>query len=218
MSSILMLTSLSFAAGGDTSDEPEGVLKKRISLNQNDYIALTELGWLYQERGDRKNALRLLKTAVRIAPDYSIAHLYLGRIYYLERDYDSAISELGLFKEKMRLLPKMDDKTKKMYMNALYYLSEVYFTLEMYEKAKAEADEILEIDPKEQDAYYLMGVYYYKYEHSRSKAYQSFNKVIELGPDGHLAKYARYAIEFMRNNPDSRFAPDFSFIDQEYRD
>ena len=79
-------------------------------------------------------------------------------------------------------------------------------------------DEILKLDPKEQEAYYILGVYYYKHEHSRSKAYQSFNKVIELKPDGRLAKYTRYAIEFMRNNPDSRFAPDFSFIDQEYRD
>jgi tetratricopeptide (TPR) repeat protein len=198
--------------------EAEDLLKKRISLNQADYIALTKLGWLYQERNDRKNAMRLLKAAVKAAPDYPVSHLYLGRLYFLERDYDNAISELGLFKEKMRLLPKMDDKTKKMYINALYYLSEVYSTLERHEKAKAEVDEILKLDPKEQEAYYILGVYYYKHEHSRSKAYKSFNKVIELEPNGRLAKYARYAIEFMRNNPDSRFVPDFSFIDQEYRD
>jgi tetratricopeptide (TPR) repeat protein len=200
------------------AEDAEDLLKKRISLNRSDYIALTELGRIYQERGDRKNAMRLLKTAVRIAPDYPVSRLYLGRLCFLERDYDNAVSELGLFKEKMRLLPKMDDKTEKMYIDALFYLYEVYGALEMHEKARAEIDEILKLDPKEQDAHYALGVYYYKHEHSRPKAYQSFNKVIELGPGSRSARYARYAIEFMRNNPDSRFVPDLSFIDQEYRD
>lgn len=172
MSFILILASLSFAAGGDTSDKT----------------------------------------------DYPMEHLRLGRLYFLKRDYDNAISEFELFKEKMRLQPKMDDKTRKTYIDALYYLSEVYFTLDMYEKARAEVDEILMLDPKEQEAYYLLGVYYYKYEHSRSKAYQSFKKVVDLDSKTNIARHANYAIEFMRNNPDSRFAPDFSFIDQEYRD
>ena len=204
--------------GDGRFDEAEGLLKKRISLNQADYIALTELGWLYQERNDRKNALRLLKAAVKIAPDYPISHMHLGRLYFLERDYEKAISELELFKEKMLLLPKMDDVTEKMHIGALYYLMEVYFTLERQDGARAQIEEILRIDPKEQRAHYSMGYYYYKFEHSRSKAYQSFKKVVELNPTNSIAKSAKYAIEFMRNNPDSRFVPDFSFIDQEYRD
>lgn len=197
------------------TDEAEKVLKKRISLNNSDYIAMTELGYIIQDRGDRKTALDLFKTSVKIAPDYPIAHFYLGRLYFLMRETEEAVSELKIFKEKMRLLPKMDKSTKKMYIDSLYYLSEVYFTLKRYEEARRELEEIIKIDPQEQNAYYNMGVYYYVYEHSRSGAYRSFMKAIDIDPASHVAKSSKYAIEFMRNNPDSRVIPDFSFIDKE---
>jgi cytochrome c-type biogenesis protein CcmH/NrfG len=79
-------------------------------------------------------------------------------------------------------------------------------------------DNMLRLDPKDQGTYYSMGVYYYKFEHSRSKAYQAFKKALDLDPRSSVGKAAFYAIEFMRNNPDSRVAPDFSFINQEYRE
>jgi len=199
-------------------DEAEFILKKRVSLNGADYIALTFLGNIYQEKGDRNRALRFLKEAVRIAPDYPLAHLFLGRLYFIMRNYDEALAELDLFKEKMKKLPKMDKETRKMYIDSLYYLSEVYFTLKRYEESLKQSEEIIEMDPKEQAAYYNLGVYYYSHEHNRSKAYQSFIKVLELDSTNSLAKEAKYAIEFIRNNPDSRMAPDFSFIDREYRD
>lgn len=199
-------------------DEAEAILKKRLSLNPSDYIAMTALGDIYEDRGDRNEALRLFKRAIKIAPDYPLSHLYIGRLYFLTRDHDNAISELGLFKEKMRKLPKMDSETKKMYIDSLYYLSGVYFTLKRYEDMRAQAEEILKLDPKQQGAYYDLGIYYYVYEHSRSKAYGAFKKVIEMDPTTNVAKDSKYAIEFMRNNPDPRVVPDFSFIDREYRD
>lgn len=196
-------------------DDAELILKKRLSLNSADYVAMTALGDIYVERGERKNAGRLYKNAVDIAPDYPVAHLMLGRLNFLSRDYENAIRELILFKEKMRLLPKLDQEIKKMYVNDLYYLSHVYFTLKRYEDARLELEEVLRIEPKEQDAYYDLGVYYYVYEHSRSKAYNSFRKAMELDSSSETAKSAQYAIEFIRTNPDARFAPDFSFIDKE---
>ena len=199
-------------------DEAEVILKKRLSLNPSDYIAMTHLGILYQERGDRKNALRLFKSAIKTSPDYPVSHLYLGRLYFLMRKDNDAIAELELFKKNMRLLPKMDSDTKEMYIDSLFYLADVNFTLKEYPQARTELDEILKLDPQEEGAYYDLGVYYYVYEHSRPSAYKAFSRVIELKPGTEISKKAQYAIEFMRNNPDPRFAPDFSFIDQEYRD
>lgn len=199
-------------------DEAEAILKKRISLNQSDYIAMTMLGDISQDRGDRRTALRFFKTAIKTAPDYPIAHLYLGRLHYIMRKPEEAISELNIFKEKMSLLPKMDDDTKKMYISSLHYTSEVCFTLERYEEVLKQLEEILKLDPKEQDAYYNLGVYYYRHEHNRPKAYQSFKKAIDLDSTTDVAKNSKYAIEFMRSNPDSRVAPDLSFINKEYRD
>lgn len=201
-------------AKGD-ADRAEEILKKRVSLNGADYIAMTALGNIYQDRGDRKMALRLFETATKVAPDYPIAHLFLGRLFFLMQKYEKAVSELKAFKEKMNLLPKMDAQTQKRHINCLYYLSEVYFTLKRYEDAKKETDQILKMDPNEQDAYYNLGVYYYIHEHSRSKAYNSFKKAVDLDPTTDAAKRATYAIEFIRNNPDSRFVPDFSFIDNQ---
>jgi len=197
------------------TEEAEQVLKKRMSLNNSDYIAMTELGYIIQDKGDRKTALDLFKTAVKIAPDYPISHFYLGRLYFLMQKNEEAIAELLMFKEKMRLLPRMDKVTKQMYLDGLYYLSEVYFTLKRYEDARKETEEIIRLDPRQQNAYYNMGIYYYVYKHSRSDAYRSFMKAIDIDSASDVAKSSKYAIEFIRNNPDSRIAPDFSFIDRE---
>jgi len=203
---------------GGEYDKAETVLKKRISMNSGDYIAMTELGNIYLEKGDRKNALRLLTNAVDIAPEYPPAHLYLGRLHFLMRDYDGAVTEFSLFKEKIKMLPNMDDETKKMYIDDLYYLADAFFTLEKYKEGKEQLDDVLKLDPKQQDAYHDLGVYYYVYKHDRPKAYKYFMKSIEIDPTTQTAKSSKYNIEFMRSNPDSRVIPDFSFIDREYRD
>ena len=84
----------------------------------------------------------------------------------------------------------------------------------MYDDFYAVNQRILNALPDDQIATYNLGVYYYVYGRSNSKAYQLFNKVIALAPDSDLANKARYAVEFMRANPDSRMAPDFDFIDK----
>ena len=177
--------------------------------------SLTKLGINYIEKGDRKNALQVLKKAVKIAPDYPFAHLYLGRVYFLMQDPENAVREFSIFKEKMGPVSKMSEEMKTLYREGLHSICEIYFVLKMYEDCKEKIDEILSFDPNDQTALYNLGVYYYVYEHSRPKAYQSFKKAIDINPASSTSKRAEYAIEFMRTNPDSRVAPDFSFIDKE---
>ena len=181
---------------------------------EDDYAAAITLGDTCKDAGDKKKALRHYKDAVEISPDYPEAHFLLGKLYFLMRDPDRSIFEFGEFKNRMKALPKMDIKTEKFYIGALQYISEVYFTLKMYEDAKKEIDEILRMDPKNQTAIYNTGIYYYYSERDRPKAYKCFKESIELGRGTHIAKEAEYAIEFMRNNPDPRIAPDFSFLDE----
>jgi len=200
--------------------EAEGVLKKYVSENKTDYIAITKLGIMCQNRGDKKTALRLFNDAMKMSPEYPMPYFFLGRLNFLMQDQDEAAYNLGIFREKVTRLEGigMDEVTKNIYIKDLHYVSEVYFTLKRYDDAKKTIDEVLKLDPKQQDAYYNLGVYYYVYEHNRSMAYKSFTRAAELGPDTETARSSKYAIEFMRTNPDSRFEPDFSFIDQEYRD
>ena len=202
------------------ADEAEGVLKKYLSENKTDYVAITKLGLMCQNRGDKKTALRLFNDVVKMSPEYPMPYFFLGRLHFLMQDQDEAVYNLGVFREKVARLEGigMDEETKNIYIKDLHYVSEVYFNLKRYDDVKATIDEILKLDPKQQDAYYNLGVYYYVYEHNRSRAYRSFTRAVELGPDTETARSSKYAIEFMRTNPDPRFVPDFSFIDQEYRD
>jgi len=94
----------------------------------------------------------------------------------------------------------------------------MYFGLKRYAELYAVLGEILKIFPKDTTALYNLGLYYYYSEHNRSKAYSYLKSVIDIDPDGRLVPKARYAMEFVRANPDPRFAPDDSFIDQEYND
>jgi tetratricopeptide (TPR) repeat protein len=188
-------------------DEAQALLRKRLSLNQSDYIAMTKLGEIYLERQDRPKALSLFEAAVKIAPDYPLAHLYLGRLYFLMRRPDSAIRELNIFKKKMKLLPKTDEATRKMYITSLQYLCEVYFTLGRQEDFYKEIKEILKLDPKNQMAIYNLGIFYYNYRHDRGRAYELLEEVIAVDPESEMADRAKAAIETIRRKPDPRFQP-----------
>lgn len=194
-------------------DEAEELLQQRIAANKHDYVSLTELGKIYQDQGDRKRSIEILKRAVSVDPAYPMSHFYLGKAYFLAQKPSEATEEFNLFKECIKNLPEMSEDTKKIYIECMHYTCEVYFTLQKYEEMKRSIDEILSIDPSDQYAIYNSGIYYYTYEHNRSRAYSLFKKSTELDPSTSIAKRAQYAIEFMRSNPDSRIEPDFSFID-----
>lgn len=182
---------------------------------EEDCVAMTRLGIAYQNSGDRSGALHLFKNAIKADPNYPATHFFLGRLYYLMQKSDDAIAEFNIFREKMNTLQSADEEMKKDFLGKLSYISEVYFAMKKYTEAKEIIEASLKIDPRDQTANYNLGVYYYTYEHSRSKAYQSFKKVIDLDAATDLAKRAQYAIEFIRNNSDPRIAPDFSFVDKE---
>lgn len=196
-------------------DEAESLLLERLASQGDDYIAMTLLGNLYKEKGDRKRALHYLTGAVNINPLYPEAHLYLGKLYVLMRRDNDAVEQFHAFKTGVQFSGDMSEEMKDMYIDALHYFAEVYFSLKRYDDSKKELDEILYVDPQNQYAYYNLGIYYYRCKHNRPKAYESFKRAVELNKGTGISKKAEYAIEFIRNNPDSRVAPDFSFIDKE---
>jgi len=193
------------AAGGARADE-----KGRASTVYEEADALIR-------SGDRKQALRLLKDAVKTDPAYPLPHLMLGRVYFLMQKEEEALKEFDTFRSDMKDPAKAGMLDKARYIQSLYYMGEVYFAYKRYDDFREVTEDIIAIDPKEQAAHYNLGIYYYNAKRNRSKAYQSFKKTTDLDPSTLFAKKARYAIEFMRNNPDPRFSPDLSFEDQDYR-
>lgn len=109
---------------------------------------------------------------------------------------------------------RMDVKEQIQCLNAIV---DICGDLKRYPIMKEAIEEVIALDSKDQNAYYNLGVYYYNAEHDRPKAYQNFKKADSLDPNTAIGKKAKYAIEFIRNNPDSRVAPDLSFINQEYK-
>jgi len=194
------------------------VLRGHLPKEKKDYRAMVQLGSDYQEKGDRKTALKYFKDAARTEPDRPQAHFFLGRLYFLMQKGEDAVGELTVFMEKMDDPENAVLMEKEAYINCLHNVNDICSSLKSYAAAKDALDRIIALDPKDQRAYHNLGVYYYNAEHDRSKAYQNFKKAADLDPNTSIAKSAKYAIEFMRNNPDSRVAPDLSFIDQEYRE
>ncbi len=199
---------------GDT-EKAEAVLKKRLSVNSRDTMAAYMLGNLYFQNGDKKNALKYLNTAVSLDPEYPIPHFYLGKIYFGLQEFDKAKEEFSAFRQMAMILSAQDEVSKRFYEDALYYIAEVYYTLKAYDDYRGVIDEILQENPKDETAHYDLGIYYYVAKRDRPKAYREFVKAMELGGDAGITRKSRYAVEFMRNNPDPRIEPDFSFLDRE---
>ena len=193
----------------------EQLAKQRINLNPGDYIAITQLGRIYWDKGEKKQAIKLFRKVARIAPDYPTAHLFLGKAYFFERKPEKGIKEFEVFKEKMELVPEMDEETTGIYVQNLHYICYMYYTQRRYAEAMSECNKILKLRPEDQRAHYNLAVCFYVYKHNRSKAYSRLQEIIEIDPDTAVADQARYYIDYIRRNPDSRVASDFSFLDAE---
>jgi tetratricopeptide (TPR) repeat protein len=183
---------------------------------EEDASTLSSLGEASRKEGDYKKALKYLDKAISIEPKYPMSYMYKGKLYFSMQKFEEVPAEFDLFRDNMRPMAANDD-IKQFYIESLHDICTIYFELKKYDKARAVLDEILKLSPKDQTAIYNSGIYYYIYERNRSSAYNLFSKAIEIDPATHTAAKARYAIEFMRSNSDPRMEPDFSFIDQEYR-
>lgn len=195
--------------------EAEEICRRRISLNPGDYAAITQLGQVFWEKKNKKSAVKLFRKVIKMAPDYPIARLWMGKSYFFEQKFEKGIEEFFIFKEKMRTLPKMDKDTIDFYVSSLHYLCYMYSTVKQHDKALEECREILKIKPEDQIAHYNMAVSYYIYYHNRYQAYSELQKVIDIDSNTRLADMAKYYIDYMRKNLDSRVMSDFSFFYEE---
>lgn len=193
------------------------LLRERLAANSKDVVALSMTGDIYRIEGNKNKALEFLDKAVAVDQSYPEPYFVMAKIYMSMQKFDEADARFGLFREKIRPLLTSDGSVKGYYLRALHYMATENLLMKRYDKFKELSDEILSLDPKDQTAYYNLGVYYYKFRHDRASAYKAFDTAVRINPSSSAGKRAEYAIEFIRANPDSRIAPAFSFIDQEFR-
>lgn len=192
--------------------EAEEICRKRISLNPGDYAAIVQLGRIYWDRGKKRTAISLFRKVARRVPDYPTAHLFLGRAYFFEGKPGKGIAEFDVFKEKMELLPDLDEEATDAYVANLHYIAYMYSTQKQYDEAIIECRKIIKMRPDDQMAHYNLAVCYYTHYNDRSRAYPELQKVIEIDGDTRMAGMAEYYTDYIRRNPDARVIGDFSFI------
>lgn len=201
----------------DKLDEAESKLSKVINGNNDDVQALSLLGEVARRKGANSKSLKLLNKAIAIDPTYPDAYLYKGKLLFSMQKPDEMSGEFDMYIRCMEQY-LTDGAMKRIYIANVHEICGIYYGLKMYEELKRALDSILKFSPSDQAAMYNLGIYYYTHERNRSGAYGSFKRVIEADPKSEMASKAKYAIEFMRENPDPRVAPSFSFIEKEYRD
>ena len=191
----------------------EKLSKSKMSfLRSTDYVALTHLGQIYLIQGKKKEAIKPLRKAIKIAPEYPLAHFYLGKAYFLTQKTKEAMKEFEIFKKQIMLMPLFGRDQADEFAKKLNYIGYLYSTIKRYNEAMSEYRNALKVKPDDQNAYYNMGVAYYIFYHARSKAYNAFNKVLEIDPDSKTAEKTKFAIDYIRSNPDYRFSPNLNFI------
>lgn len=198
----------------DRLDEADALIKKELKNDRDDPALLALYGEAYRRKGDKNKASKFLSRSISINPEDPMPYFYRGKVFFTMRKFDEADEDFSVFVKKIK--PSLEKSgLKEFYISKLHDISYMYFSLKKYEEAKKIIDEVLSVYPEDQIALYNTGIYYYTYESDRPKAYIYFTKADKIDPSSGVASKARYAIEFMRNNPDPRVDPDFGFLDKE---
>ncbi|MBN2364500.1 tetratricopeptide repeat protein [candidate division WOR-3 bacterium] len=107
--------------------------EKSNGSKQADILLHIEMGKAYLRRGRREDALRELKTALALAPDYPDLHHEIGVVYALTGNYEKAIE---FFKKSIELNPKYLEPR----LNLAITLSDAGYDKEAIEHFKAVKD------------------------------------------------------------------------------
>lgn len=198
-------------------DDAEKILDGWIASDGKDVYAMSLKADVCRRKGQYRKAMKILEKAEKTDDLDPTPNFYLGKLYFAMQDFDNSAAQFRLFMEKMTPL-LTDEDMRQYYVDNLHDIALMYFGLKRYDDLYPVLVEILKLFPKDTTALYNLGLYYYYSEHNRSKAYTYLKSVIDIDPKGGLVPKAKYAMEFIRANPDPRFAPDDSFIDQEYND
>ena len=166
-----------------------------------------------------ENAKASLLEALKINPQFAMAHNALGAIYMEEKNLAQAETEFikavsnplyttpekgyqnlgNLYRQQHR-----DDLALACYQKALkfnpnyfpahYELARLYFDQQKYLQSTKELDKAQKLSPKHPGVWLLRGRLD-KAQHQPRSAYRAFHKVIELEPVGPFAEEARRQLE-----------------------
>ena len=119
-------------------DEAFKLRKKAVQFNPNNPEAIASLGWMLTTVGKAKEAVDVIKQAIRLSPYYPPWYLlYLGRAHYVLEEYDEAIVVLEKLLER-----------RPTWSRSRAYLACTYAQLGRIQEAKAEITYIVDTEPE----------------------------------------------------------------------
>lgn len=81
----------------------DAIAQYKLALNdmmyRTPYIAQGNMGWAWFKKGDVKQAIELLKSALTINPKYCLAEMWLGQVYESQSNAQEACKYFGRFTE-----------------------------------------------------------------------------------------------------------------------
>lgn len=135
------------------SGDIEGAIKFVESLikdNPNDLDALNLLAIAYRLKGNFAEAMKVLKRALKVDPNYPETHYHLGLLYYEQENYLKAIEEF--YKAIENYLPR-----EKSWMSDAYTaLGEAFYKLDMVDDAIKSWKKAIQIYSKNRRAKYYL--------------------------------------------------------------
>ncbi|MBN1551797.1 tetratricopeptide repeat protein [bacterium] len=153
-------------------------LQKALELEEGaqDYKTAMELGLAYQLTGQKENAIKYLEKAHELAPNEEDPINYLGKLYSDMQRYDK-VTELG----RKLVAVKPDSSTGHIFQGVGLYQDKKYSeAVKAFERA-------LQINPKDDFAYFYLGLSQEALLGSSPSSYQSlidsYGKAVNLAGD-----------------------------------
>ncbi len=164
--------------------------QKALELDPNNPYIFNEIGLIeltkfdlaaQQGREEEKNEnLRLAKEnfekAISLKPDYVPSHFQLAMISVREKKIDDAISQL----ESKKPFALQD-------IGWAFQLGLLYYNNNQLDKAKAEFERAVELDPNYSNARYFLGLIYDK-QGNKNLAIEQFERIEKFNPDNQELK------------------------------
>jgi tetratricopeptide (TPR) repeat protein len=145
---VVILGTLTWKQTHNFKDE-EAVWRDVIDKNPKAWLAHNNMGVIYREKGELREAARAFETALRIKPDYVAAYNNLGLVYF---DLGFVEQSIDQYKTALMISPN--------YVIIRSNLGSAYFSQGSTEEALKEFERVVALEPDHVDAHYNLGVIY----------------------------------------------------------
>jgi len=157
-------------------------LKASIEAGYESIDTYRYLGLAYNELGDYQRSVEHFLQALERDPE-PLLYMTIGQIYHKLENYDRALDFL------LRAVHSTEEKTVEL--KSRFVLGNIYIENEEYEKAQAQYEKILSIDPESADAHYYLGDIYDRMD-DRVKARAEWRKALQIDPSHYGALLKLY--------------------------